>query len=320
MKKLWLGILAITLVFGMTLVGCGGDPIDGDDGKSGNNQGTPVGNPPIEFKVTNTVEWENALTTIRNQGGGISGPPKNYIITINGDVGVSGREHNNSFGNMAKNITVTLKGNGKLYLTSRGCLFGIDSNQTVIIDSADLTLQGLMSGQSGSSQDNNESVVYTYGALELRNGTISGNATNSDHGVNVVLGTFTMTGGSISGNTSNSGSGVNVHQGTFTMSGGTISGNTVSVSSGSYYGGGGVYVVNSGEKGIFTKSGGTITGNASDTANGNVVKNSSGVVQGSRGHAVYVSISGGTAMRRETTAGPEVNIDSDVSGAAGGWE
>jgi hypothetical protein len=127
-----------------------------------------------------------------------------------------------------------------------------------------------------------------------------------------VGGPFTMSGGEISGNTAYMGGGVFV-SGTGTMSGGKISGNTAAV-------GGGVYVnVSEYILGTFTKSGsGTITGYASDTVNGNVVKNSSGVVQYGRGHAVYVSSS--PIKRRETTAGAEVDLDSRVSGAAGGWE
>jgi len=73
-----------------------------------------------------------------------------------------------------------------------------------------------------------------------------------------------------------------------------------------------------GRSGTFTKSGGgTITGYASDTVKGNVVKQN-GVVQSNQGHAVYVS--GGLTMRRETTAGPGVNLDPNKIGAAGGWE
>jgi hypothetical protein len=69
----------------------------------------------------------------------------------------------------------------------------------------------------------------------------------------------------------------------------------------------------------FTKTGGTIYGySVSDTVNSNVVKNSSGVVQSNSGHAVYVGTS--PAIRRETTAGPSVNMDSRTSGTAGGWE
>lgn len=50
----------------------------------------------------------------------------------------------------------------------------------------------------------------------------------------------------------------------------------------------------------------------------NVVKNNSGVVQSNLGHAVYVY--GSPEKSRETTAGPTVDLDSSVSGSAGGWE
>jgi len=97
------------------------------------------------------------------------------------------------------------------------------------------------------------------------------------------------------------------------MKGGEISGNTASSSS-SYSSGGGVYVNSE----TFTKSGGgIITGYASDTVSGNVVKNSSGVVQNNNGHAVFTSLN---SKRRNSTAGPGVNLDSSKDGVAGGWE
>jgi len=70
---------------------------------------------------------------------------------------------------------------------------------------------------------------------------------------------------------------------------------------------------------IFTKTGGTITGYGSDTVNGNVVKNDSDIVQSNFGHTVYVGIIS-AIKRRETTAGPEVNLDSRIFGTVGGWE
>jgi hypothetical protein len=129
-----------------------------------------------------------------------------------------------------------------------------------------------------------------------------------------------MSGGTISSNTASStaglitvsasGGGVFVDNGTFTMNGGTISGNaTTSTTSNSH--GGGVFVNNNG---TFNKTGGTITGYASDTVNGNRASASSG------GHAVYVYINANNVKRRETTAGPEINMDSSVNGTTGGWE
>ena len=125
-----------------------------------------------------------------------------------------------------------------------------------------------------------------------------------------------MNGGEISGNTAsssyNSNGGGVCNSGIFTMKGGEISGN-INIISSNNSGGGGVFTTNS----SFTKSGGIITGYLSDPLNGNVVKDSSGVVQNNRGHAVYV-FSG--PKRRESTAGPGVNLDSSKTGTAGGWE
>jgi hypothetical protein len=101
--------------------------------------------------------------------------------------------------------------------------------------------------------------------------------------------------GAISGNTaSNNGGGVFVGSTrTFTMTGGAISANTAS----SY--GGGVYVYTNR---TFTKSGSSTI----DATN-----------KASYGKVAYVS-SGG--KQRNTAAGPNVDLDSSKSGAAGGWE
>jgi hypothetical protein len=89
--------------------------------------------------------------------------------------------------------------------------------------------------------------------------------------------------------------------GTFTMSGGAISGNTASAS------GGGVYVSSS--SGTFTKQDGTIYGSNASEDLKNTASNGAG-------HAVYA----GSAKRRNSTADAGVNLDSSVSGGAGGWE
>ncbi|WP_461256588.1 beta strand repeat-containing protein [Treponema sp. R80B11-R83G3] len=182
--------------------------------------------------------------------------------------------------------------------------------------------------------------IANNGAFTMNGGDISGNTGGDGGGVFVGYSGFTMSGGEISGNSSSEkGGGVYVYSGTFNMNGGKISSNTASGSS-SYSYGGGVYVeddstftMTGGEisgntadragggvyvsGGTFTKSGGgTITGYASDPVNGNVVKDSSGVVQSNNGNAVYAV----SNRRRETTAGPAVNLDSSVSGSAGGWE
>ena len=167
--------------------------------------------------------------------------------------------------------------------------------------------------------------VNNNGTFTMNSGTISsniasGSSSSSGGGVSVLDGTFTMNSGTISSNTATYGGGVSVlgrevpyesESGTFAMSGGTVSGNTAS----SYYGGG-VYV---NSNATFTKIGNSIiTGWEDDTINGNVVKNSFGTVQSNLGHAVYVDSS--PVKRRETTAGPSVNMNSSVAGSAGGWD
>jgi hypothetical protein len=153
--------------------------------------------------------------------------------------------------------------------------------------------------------------VENSGTFIMTGGEINGNIASGRGGGVYNGGIFIMNGGEISGNTGISGGGVYVgsfHG--FTMSGGEISGNTALSS------GGGVHVF---YDRIFTKSNdGIITGYISDTVNGNVVKDSSGVVQSNNGHAVYMDSSPG--KRRETTAGPGVNLDSSKDGTAGGWE
>ena len=215
--------------------------------------------------VTNTNQWNTALNTIKD-----GGDYRSYIITVNGNFSVAGSS-SPSFGSVT-NLSVILQGNGRLSLSSSGNILNLGANQTLIIDSASLILQG--------RSDNSTSLVYIgqSATLELRNGTISGNTNSGGYGGGVYVssygGTFTMSGGTISGNTaskSNSsseiggdacGGGVYVY-GTFTMDGGTISSNT---SSNTVVGGnvdargGGVYVY-----GTFTMNSGTISGNTASS-------------------------------------------------------
>jgi hypothetical protein len=85
-----------------------------------------------------------------------------------------------------------------------------------------------------------------------------------------------------------------VSEGTFTMAGGAISNNTAS------YAGGGVYVS---DQGTFIKRGSA----AIDATN-----------RAELGNAVCIDTS--PLKARDTAAGPEVDLDSRVSGRAGGWE
>jgi hypothetical protein len=138
-------------------------------------------------------------------------------------------------------------------------------------------------------------VYVSKGMFTMSRGTISGNTVNtSGGGVYTASSTFTMFGGSISKNTATWGGGVYVSTGTFTMSRGIIDGNTANSA------GGGVYLNTS----RFTKSGGTINGTTNKATTGNVV------YQQRESRDLY----------RNRAAGSGVNMDSNVSGEAGGWE
>ena len=194
-------------------------------------------------------------------------------------------------------VAIILKGIGgeriiSLSPNSSGSLFVVESGVTLVLDS-NITLKGRSSGSSSLVR------VNSGGVFEMETGSkITGNTTSSSYA------TY--------------GGGVYVSGGTFTMNGGEISGNTAdSLGGGSF--GGGVYV----NGGTFIKLGGTIYGSDSDPINSNAVRDSSGeeieVVNG-RGHAVYVYVNPELNMRRETTAGPGVVLDSGRGGVEGGWE
>jgi TolB-like protein len=163
------------------------------------------------------------------------------------------------------------------------------------------------------------------GSFTMSGGTITGNTADFGGGVWVDGGSFTMSGGTITGNAATDwGGGVFVYGGSFAMSGGTITGNTTDGN------GGGVYVGG----GSFAMSGGTITGNTADDdgggvyingvnyTNSNFVKRGGGTIEGNYagvGKAVYYYSRNGNRWRN-SPAGPEVNMDTRVSGRAGGWE
>jgi fibronectin type 3 domain-containing protein len=182
-------------------------------------------------------------------------------------------------------------------------------------------------------------VYVSGGVFTMSDGEINRNTASSSYGGGVYVsgGTFTMSGGEISGNTasyssssysySSYGGGVYVSSGTFTMSGGEISGNTTSASSRSY--GGGVYV----SGGTFAMSGGEISGNTASASlssygggvgisNGTFTKSGGGTISDTNtalnGKVAYVDSS--PSKQRNTTAGPDVDMDSNKIGGAGGWD
>ena len=227
---------------------------------------------------------------------------KTYTLEVSSDEnfswGISFRETSYS-GNITTVKLIGIGGIKTISISPVGTLFDIGYNYTLILDE-NIVLKG--------TENNNAPLVKVAysGTLIMNNGSkITGNSSSSYYGGGVYVGggTFTMNGGTISGNTAGDwGGGVYVGGGTFTMTGGTISGN---INQGPSSLGGGVYVRGAS---TFNKTGGIITGYSSDTENGNVVKNSSGVVQSNKGHAVYVSGYNNISLYKDTTAGQGDNL------------
>ena len=106
-KNYFFMVTVITLV--LFLFACS----EGDSG---------TGDDSISFLVTTPGEWKTALDSIA--GGGDN---QKYTITVNGTVPVPGRLYDNFPFGLADGISVTLKGNGKIFLNSIGYLVGINN-------------------------------------------------------------------------------------------------------------------------------------------------------------------------------------------------
>ncbi|MDR2730763.1 MAG: hypothetical protein LBB81_07695, partial [Treponema sp.] len=284
----------------------------GDDESPPPPPGDPI------YTVTNNGEWNAVLSVIKSGGSGTAVNPKKYNIEVGGDVLVTGSTAATL--GAVSNVEVTLKGNGRLYLSNPGHMLYIGSAQTIIIDSPNLTLQGLKNKQNSSGVDNTHSAVYVYtgGTLELKDGTISGNTAtgpmigSGECGGVWVDGNFKMTGGVISGNSTNSlsggGGGVRIGGDSntkFTMTGGTISGNT------SRYVGGGVCVL----AGTFDMTGGAISGNTASGGNVSIGEEGGG---GVFVRACTFNIHGGTIYGNDALASLK-NTASGSYGHAVSW-
>jgi len=241
-----------------------------------------------------------------------------------------------SSGSSAGGVYVGRRGNYQVNFTIHN---GIINNNTVSVNGEYTSSSvggvylsgGTFTMNGGEISSNTGSGVHINdGILTMTNGKITDHTiSRSGGGVYLNKGIFTMSGGGIYGNTTSGSGGGVFSSGTFTMSGGEIFGNTASI-----YGGGvfssGTFIMSGGEifgntanfsgggvsvGGTFTKTGGTITGYVSDQVNGNVVKDSSGNIVSDSGHAVYAG-----NKRKETTAGPGVNLSSGNGTFSGGWD
>jgi hypothetical protein len=288
------------------------------------------------YTITNTAEWNTAIANIR------VAPNSSYVLNIadpGTGIGIAGSTAD-TFGTTTGTLTVALIGNGRLYLTtSQGNMLRVTVQQTLIIDSPNLSLEGMTNNVNGAWQNNNQSVVYINGgALELKNGKITNNTNNQTStsncgGVYVTNnGTFTMNGGEITSNSINSGSFVSSSGGvyiasssTFTMSGGEITNNTntssISLSNG------GVFLEGSS---TFTMNGGEITGNRGNYGGGVSITGSSAFtmnggeitsnIANTGGGGVYAigtdcsfTMSGGKIIANEASSGGGVFLNNGSS-------
>jgi len=268
-----------------------------------------------------------------------------YKGAINITVVLRGDEENRTIRLSSNGTMFTVYDNVTFILENNITLQGHNGNDGAIVD----VIDGIFRMRAGSTITGNENlnrggkdgggVFVGLGTFEMAGGTISSNKSYNGGGVYVGLlvgfkkGTFTMNGGSITGNTASyngggifirngctmtggsilyntasNGGGVYVYRDSFSLQGGTITNNTAREK------GGGVFIESFGN---LNKTGGTITGYASDPVNGNVVVDGSSNVLARMGHAVYANSSG---KRKETTAGPNVNLSSNSSNSSSSWD
>ena len=228
--------------------------------------------------MSNVTEWNSAVSAINSGGGN-----KNYIINITANFSVPGTT---SYNFTPSDLNISIRGNKTLSLSSNGSLLRINGQRIII---RDLTLKGRKNGVDGATSDNDASLIYMYGTVELKGtASITGNVlyrnSLSDYanaqryggGVDLEGGTFIMwDNSSITGNsviTSGTprswalGGGI-YNYGTLIMRGNSsITNNTATANGDSYtqqrFGfGGGVFV---GPGKILRIEGGTISGNTAN--------------------------------------------------------
>jgi hypothetical protein len=285
------GDYAITLKTNETI-----DPKTLDYG--GKNIGVTIGGGTSERRVN------------LNATGSLSTVESGVTLTLGANVLLQGRSQSNTAS------LITVNSNGTLVMNDGAKIRGNFSTSSSVYGggvTVDMGGAFTMNGgeiNGGNSAARGGGVYVDGGAFTMHDGEISGNtSTSSGNGGGVYIngGTFTMNGGDIYYNATDKGGGVIIREdGTFTMNGGVIYSNAASS-------GGGVLV---GTSGTFTKQMGAIIdgSDASDTLK-NIATDGN-----SYGHAVHVLISSSSSRKRNTTAGPNVTLNSARSGSAGGWE
>jgi hypothetical protein len=284
--------------------------------------------PPIELRGKTVTETGTLNANQQNRVLYIADDNK---VTLSEHLTITGGKVSSDGGGVYNGGTFTMSG-GEI---AGNLVTGFGDGGGVCNDGGTFTMSGgEIAGNSASSYGGG--VKSDTGTFIMSGGKISGNSSLFGGGVENDAGTFIMSGGKISGNSSSYGGGVDITGGTFTMSDGEISSNTTTATSSptSSSGGG---VLNFG--GTFTMSGGEIAGNSA-VSGGGVYSSSSatfqktgGIIYGDtdtthsagstentatsgNGHAVYML----DGRKRNSNAGPEVMLDSAISGSAGGWD
>jgi hypothetical protein len=302
MKKIYVcTFIAAFIVMAAVFTAC---PTDGGSDGGG-------GGDPVYLTIANTAQWNAAVNQIKTGGNG-----KSYVLTIADTVPVPPTSANSlTFG--VTGLTVTLKGSGALALNANGALFSLwgssaSARQTLVIDGP-VTLKGRNADDNGVHNVGPVVLVNDYAALEMKNGTITGNNNNASNskggGVFVDGGSLAMSGGEISGNTAYNGGGVQVTGGSFTMSGGKISGNT---GSGADVSNGGSFAMSGGEisGNLIASSGVSVSVGASFTLSGN------GKISDNSNMGVYVNggsfaMSGGVISGNTAGSGAGVYVNNN---------
>jgi hypothetical protein len=339
-KRFLAGMLAMVLIFGMTVAGCEDGSTDdsgGGGGSGGDELGTPYTPAPGPGTPAATAGLyvgtsTTAVDLSAEAGDGLLAKSINWLAahaaanttySILIDTNETIYPFVLSRGQLA-NLIIILKGLGT---TERTIQLGSNGSFTVGANVM-LTLDGYLTLKGRTSNIGPLVQVNYNGTLEMKgNSKITGNTSSvscGSGGVYVIGGSFTMSGNAtVSGNTASASasygggvyvSSVGVYVGSFTMSGNaTVSGNTASASY-SNSGGGGVYV-----GGSFTMSGGTISGNtASYSSSVNYSSSGGGVYVGGTftktGGVIYGSNEANQALRNvltgQTTYGAAVCADS----------
>jgi hypothetical protein len=299
----------------------------------------------------NTTEFKQAIDTIyENPDVG------EYIIVLTGSFASDGFDLGSEIAKTiiirgdGSNRILSNTGNNALFILRSGITLVLDANATINGNSKNHPVVSILKGGTLNMENGSQviganisGIFVNGGIFNMNGGTIKDNNASDTSsvrggGVHVAAnGVFTMTGGEISGNTVNAaalnaasyGGGVYVAaNGVFTMLDGVISGNTVSVAAvNSFAYGGGVYA-----EGDFNMTGGVINGNnvvaaLNTSAYGGgvysrgVFVKQGGIIESSNsaknGRVAY-AYSGN--KKRDTVAGADIDLNSDVNGKVGGWE